>query len=308
MHYTFPPTSPYRQLLLSADVIDKLSSMNEDEVKILLLIHGYALSQGDPVMEEAALLDYLSAKGYAPERAQNALAYLRGAQLLQEETGTKKKKQAPASERAYYTRDQLAEVSEASEEFKALRDYAEQKMQKLFNTADLSVLYSFMDSLCFSPAVIMLVIEYCISINKGSLRYVEKMLCDLSDKGITDYEAVERHIANIKEYRSYEGKIRQLCGFGDRALTKKEAAIVSRWKNELKADISMVELAYEKTVGTIQKPSLAYMGSILEQWAKDGIATPEQAANQGAPKEEKNKSFDTDDFFQAAVAKARGKK
>ena len=165
-----------------------------------------------------------------------------------------------------------------------------------------------MDSLRLSPDVIMLAGEYCIAENKASLRYIERTLCDLCDKGITQYAAVEKHFAQIKEYKSFEGKIKTLCGFGARALTKKEAQIVGKWKNAQNVSFELIEAAYEKTIAAIKEPSLAYMEKIIDGWKASGFETPEQVAAADQPGRPTDKSFDTDDFFRAAVSKTRGKK
>ena len=305
MYYAFPPTSPYSQLLLPFSLIEKLPSINEDELKILLYLHAHAAKNRVFVFSDEEAVRLLADKGYDEKAVQNAVAYLRGAGLLLDDK-VPPKKHAASAEHPYYTSEQLAQVCETSSDFNTLKSFAEERLGKIFNTSDLAVLYSFTDSLCLSCDVIMLVIEYCASIDKPSLRYVGKMLEDLCKKELTSYEAVERHLTGIKEYKTYEGKIRRLCGLGERALTKKEAAIVSHWKTELKASFELIEAAYERTVAAIGEPKLPYIGKILEKWHENGIRSPDEIEN--APAAEKLGGFDTDDFFQAAVAKSRGTK
>jgi hypothetical protein len=126
------------------------------------------------------------------------------------------------------------------------------------------------------------------------------MLSDLANKQLTSYEAVEAHISNIKEYSSFEGRIKLLCGFGARALTKKEAAIISRWLNE-KLSFEKITEAYEQNVNAIKQPSLAYMDKILSS------NTSDTASNDHKTDKASQKSFDAEDFFRAAVSKSRSK-
>ena len=78
-------------------------------------------------------------------------------------------------------------------------------------------------------------------------------------------------------------------------------------------------MAYEHAVDNTGKASVKYMHSILANWNKDGIRTPEdvRAADEShkaavgaeGKKGKKNPptgSFDTDDFFAAAVRRNFG--
>lgn len=310
MYYTIKHVSPYKAIHLPLDVENKLSAMSEDEVKILILCHALASKNASEGFEEEEALEFLALKGYDRDRAMAALAYLRGAGYFDGTPGGARAKRPAAKQAVRYEAHQLTDAMNASADFAALRDYFEARLNKMLNTSELAVIYSFLDSLRLSPDVIMLVGEYCINENKASLRYIEKTLLDLVNKDITGYEAVEKHIAGIKEYKSYEGKIRNICGFGSRALTKKETELIGKWKNVYGADLDMVALAYEKTVDSIKNPSLAYMDKILDGWKRSGFSGAEDVkkAENGQKSAGDGKSFDSEDFFKAAVARSRGNK
>ena len=306
MFYTIRPENPYSQIMLPLELEDKLAEMNETELRVLILVHAFAAKNAAAGAEQKPLLDFLKLKGFDEASAKNALAYLRGAGFLDSSKQGAAKK-APLHS-VHYEAPQLAKAIETSGDFAALRDFFEARLNKLLNTSELAIVYSFMDSLRLTPDVIMLAGEYCIGENKASLRYIEKTLCDLCDKGIADYASAEKHFAGIKEYKSYEGKIKALCGFGTRALTKKEAEIVGKWKNVLNVSYELIELAYEKTIAAIKEPSLSYMNRIIEGWRGAGLSSPAEVAAAEQPGKPSDKSFDTDDFFRAAVSKTRGKK
>lgn len=304
MIYEFPPCLPYRQIHLPLDIADKLDAISEDELKLYLLAHAYAQQTGCGQLEEDAFLTYLTNKGWEKQRAQNGLAYLRGVGFLVQKTKGAKKAKPVDTPKTYYTTDQLSSAMETSEAFRTIREFTEARCGKLLNVSELAILYSFIDSLRLPPDVIMLGIEYCAQDNKASLRYIEKVMCDLADKQIVDYENAETYLTKMRRYKSFESKVRTLCGFGARALTKKEEAVITRWQEECNADFDYVKLAYDKTIATIHNPSLSYMDTIIKRWQENGWTTCEQVEAQdgaSAPK-----SFDVDDFFQAAVSKSRG--
>ncbi len=77
--------------------------------------------------------------------------------------------------------------------------------------------------------------------------------------------------------------------------------------------IDVVKLAYELTVSATNEPSVPYANAILERWNADGLRTTEeiQAAldaerekKAGAGRVDSVGSFDTDDFFEAALKRS----
>ena len=77
-------------------------------------------------------------------------------------------------------------------------------------------------------------------------------------------------------------------------------------------DITIVRMAYEITVNATNEPSVAYTNAILEKWNANGWKTAaeieagmnaEREKREGSAngKKELGNSFDTDDFFEAAL-------
>ena len=76
----------------------------------------------------------------------------------------------------------------------------------------------------------------------------------------------------------------------------------------------IVNHAYEATVNGTQSPSVAYMGKILENWHNAGYTTLDEIKNaelefsksKNIPTEsdKPDDSFDTDDFFEAALKRS----
>ena len=69
----------------------------------------------------------------------------------------------------------------------------------------------------------------------------------------------------------------------------------------------IIQRAYEVTISNIQKPSLSYANAILRNWHEGGLHTLEEVntalAEYRKAKEQQpdGSSFNTDDFFQAAL-------
>lgn len=330
MSIRFSKVTPDSLLLLPADVLDQLGEAGEAECKILLSMAGI-LSHRETDEEE--LIAELS-KTYSREQITGAIAFWRGAGILtardRKKTAAKAAVPAPAetvkniekekstenSEAAekikavssgapFYSPYQLAQAAEQNPDFKALVSFAEKRLEKVLNESEIARLYSFIDYIHLPVDVIMLAMEDCCSREKKSLRYVEKMLADFADSGITTYKAADELLKKRREQAGFEQKVRNLFGIGARKLTAAESRAVIAWQEYAFAD-EMLTLAYEKTVSSASKPSINYMNGILKKWHEAGWKTPEEVqAGNDLNRAGAEKSYDLDDFFEAAVSREK---
>ena len=85
--------------------------------------------------------------------------------------------------------------------------------------------------------------------------------------------------------------------------------LLDTWFIRFGYGMDIIEKAYEITVGATNTASLPYAGAILERWNSEGLKTladVEQAIEKaqlakGQAQTSGNGSFDTDDFFEAAL-------
>ncbi len=219
-----------------------------------------------------------------------------------------------ADELPSYTSTELAELMESRATVRALVDEAQQILGKMFNPSEVNILIGMFDYLGMSEECILLLLAHCKRIGKANLRAIEKYAYSLVDKGITDSEMLEEEIRRIEEMHSFEGELRTLFGMKARALTSKEKKMFAAWR-DFGYDIEVVRLAYEITINAIHEPSVNYVNSILERWNADGRKTladiqnalaEEQAKKEGkkADASTLGNSFDTDDFFEAALRRS----
>ena len=164
------------------------------------------------------------------------------------------------------------------------------------------------DYLGLEADYILLLCAHCASLGKTSLRYIEKTAVGLFDDGITKYNELETYFEYFDTARSMEGKLRRLFGMGERAFTKKEKSTFIKWVS-WGYTYEIVEKAYETMVDSINKVSTLYIDRILENWHNAGYKTIEEI-DLGLEEYKKKKkasekgSFDTDDFFEAALKRS----
>lgn len=213
---------------------------------------------------------------------------------------------ARADELPNYSTAELAALLEKSQSLRMLVNEAQNIWGKVFNPYEAQLLVGLSDYLRLDDEYILLLLAHCKRIGKRSLREVERYALRLVDDGVTDAAALEEFVKRTEARRTLQGKIRTMFGLGSRAFTAKENAMLDNW-NAYGYGEDIIRRAYEITVGAINEPSLPYANSILERWHSEGLDTAAQIdAKLDAEREKKGQavmtgSFDTDDFFEAAL-------
>jgi DnaD/phage-associated family protein len=140
------------------------------------------------------------------------------------------------------------------------------------------------------------IIAYCVSIDKGKLRYIEKTAQGMHNDGVVTYKDLESYLANKKKYAEFESMVKRVIGAENRSLTASEVKHVQLWEKEYKANQELVKLAYDKTISAINKPSMPYMSKILESWFKNGLDNVKKVLeSEQANKSANKKSSGNDD-------------
>ena len=118
----------------------------------------------------------------------------------------------------------------------------------------------------------------------------------------------------MEEAHKLDKPLRKLFGIGSRSFTKKEKDIISTWAARSVA-YSLIERAFEITVENTGNASMPYCSAVLDSWYQKGINNVEDAeremANYKHDREnarDKKGSFETDDFFEAALRRSYGDK
>ena len=304
-------------LVLPASVLSHLDAATPEQLRVLLW-----LASDLSLVSKHRQLAKLA--GCNTATAQNAVTFWCNCGILgeagesvptmatvsEEEVPTKKKLQR-ADELPNYTSTELAELLEARASVRVLIDEAQRILGKMFNPNDINIMVGMIDYLGMNEECILLLLAHCKRIGKSSLRNIEKYAYLMVDKGINDVETMENEISILEAMHTFEGEVRALFGMKSRALTSKEGKMLSAWLS-FGYDINIVRMAYEITVNATGEPSLPYTNAILEKWnANAWKTTDEIEAGMNAEREKREgntntqkelgNSFDTDDFFEAAL-------
>ncbi len=152
--------------------------------------------------------------------------------------------------------------------------------------------------------VILMLYDYCLSIGKKSIRYIEKVAVSWADSGIVTHELAEEKIKSMKQNDELTSRVKSAFGIYGRNLTTNEKKYIKKWFESLLMPFEVVCEAYEIAVNNTGKISFAYINKILESWSQKGIKTVEQVKEEtnrgkGGKKSRivfENDSFDVDKF------------
>ena len=188
------------------------------------------------------------------------------------ETTIKRVSQAPVR----LTGKELEKRVKESSDVKLLISETEKHFGKNLIPSEASVLISLYDWAGLSVDIILMIVSYCASINKTNMRFVEKLALDWIDKGIDSHEEVANHIMQLTEKNTNESAVKSTFGIYNRSLTTKEKNFIHSWFVDMRFDIEMIKLAYDKTIDATNNMSFGYINKILTSWSEKGIRTPVQ--------------------------------
>ena len=339
MGKTTKKTLKYGNSQLPSNLAELLGNADENDLRILIALMMAADENGE-IPEEFSIVDTL---GIDERDVAASLKFWRGAGIIgsgarsqkqkkpveqnsetegksQETTPAQNKnaKQASAhrggalesGDNTHYGSAELADLFERRTVTAEFIDEAQRVFGKTFNSYDTGIVVGLIDRLGFEEEAVLAILAYVTRRGKKGLRYTEKVALALYDDGYTKTADVVERIAIIE--RSYDEivKIRQLFGIGDRELSRGEKTLFEKWTQRFGYDIEIIRLAYDITVDAIQKPVPKYAGTILEKWHTEGLSSVaeieafENKKKDGAQGAEGSKSYDLDDFFEAALQRS----
>lgn len=315
--------------------IEKINGASETELKVLLFAAASA-SDNNGVFDETAIQKM---SGLDMNDIIFALQFWRGAGVIASENGNSSAKTTsqtvtPASTQhtvpaeantdkgdpkvlqkfdiPTYTGEDVAKLFEENPDLVLLIEECNKIAGKILNPFECNKIIALFDYLRLSAEFILSVFSYCAKKNKTTVHYLEKTVFNLYNEGVDTDEKLRDYLKQKEEFESLAGHIRRLFGMGQRSLTKAEKEHITKWKDVYKITPDMLEYAYELTANSASKPSIAYMSRILDRWYAQGITTLQQAKDseinfkksKEKPDENNDSSFDTAEFFNAALQRS----
>lgn len=170
-------------------------------------------------------------------------------------------------EKHSYTAAQTKAFKE-QKEIRQLLFVCEQYIGKQLTRADLETLLYFYDELHFSTDLIEYLVEYSVSKNKRSLRYMETVALEWHKKGI---QTVEEAKLDSKPFSKECYLVLKALGINNHDPLPAEVGFVNRWMKEYGFTIDIILEACNRTIMQIHKPKFEYVDGILKAWKCAGV-------------------------------------
>lgn len=137
-------------------------------------------------------------------------------------------------------------------------------------SAESGTLIYIYSELGFSSELIDYLVQYCVSKEQRSMRYIEKVALNWHKDGINSVEKAKEH-SSINNTRTLV--VTKSFGITGRNVTPAEMEFINRWYDEYGFDKTLVEEACKRTIISMNKPNFSYADGILKKWRSAHIQT-----------------------------------
>lgn len=160
------------------------------------------------------------------------------------------------------TPDRVKELKQ-NEEIIQLLYIAEQYLGKTLSPTDIQRILYFYDGLHFSADLVEYLIEYCVSRNHKSIRYIESVATAWAAEGITTVEMAKNSASRFnKDYFT----ILKFLGISGRNPVDTEISLMDSWIKDYGFTMDIIQEACSRTVLQTRQPSFQYTDKILREW------------------------------------------
>lgn len=165
------------------------------------------------------------------------------------------------------TPDRIKELKQ-NEDIVQLLYIAEQYLGKTLTSTEMQKILFFYDGLKLSADLIEYLIEYCVSRNHKSIRYIETVALAWAEAGITTVRMAKE--ANSRYTKEYFAILKAL-GISSRNPIDSEIALMDKWMKEFGFTMDIIQEACSRTVLQTGQPSFQYADKILSGWKKKNV-------------------------------------
>ena len=290
-------------LAVPIEVVDKhLASASGLYVKVLLAV----------LRADRADTAEIAAKLSVPEsEVTEAVGYwIRSGIFRQEEPASKPARPHQQPEVVFsaqsLTPAEIQQRVDQNQDIRFLFSMAESIFGNLLTSTQQRGLLYIHETLGLPVDVIVMALQYCVSIGKKNFAYIQKLCAAWADQDINTHARAEEYIRLQTQRHSREQQVCERFGIRGRNLSAQQSKMVQSWFDDFGYDIEMIGEACERTLNAINQLSFPYINTILKSWYEKGIRTPQEIALKDArpggdlPKTSGQKrrtaSYDLDEF------------
>jgi len=166
-----------------------------------------------------------------------------------------------------YTSGQLKQFAE-KDDLSQLLYIAQKYLGKTLTSTETNSIIYFYEALKFPSDLIEYLIEYCVSKEHKSMRYIEKVALSWADAGI---ESISQAKKEITFHNNNNYCVMKAFGISNRNLGIREQEYINKWNDVYCFDSEIIIEACNRTIQVTHQPSFEYADSILSKWKEKNI-------------------------------------
>ena len=183
------------------------------------------------------------------------------------------------------------------EELKILVSEAQTALGKVLSNADISTLLMLKDTCGLPLDVILMLIQYAISIDKGNMRTIERLGVSWANDGVNSVEEADNKIRLAGQRTKCYSIVSAAFGLKNAGSpSKKQLDYCSTWVTEWKFSPDMLREAYERCVDSKGEMKFNYIDGILKRWHNNGIQNKNDLADFESSKKNKEKNTSSSSY------------
>ena len=195
-----------------------------------------------------------------------------------------------------------------SPEISFLMQEAEVILHRPISNGDAALLVMMHDNDGLPVDVILMLLQYSVSMGKDNMRYIEKVAVEWAEEEIDTIEKAENKIKKLSISKQAWTKIEKLFGIEQRSPTSKEKELANKWINEWNFNEDIIKEAYDRCIESKGKYLSYYIDSILKRWYNSGISTLEQIMEEKLSRKSKtsqknhyNSSYNLEEYESVSI-------
>lgn len=248
--------------------IGKALGMHGDDVKDALT---YWVQEGILAYNENELTPFDAVGGEADSSKEKAFATApREASHEEHIPELTKKTVMPRAQKP--TNSQIAQMVANDKTLVDLLNEVQLVLGKTLSSSDTATIVYLYDTCGLSASVIMMAVEYCITINKPNMRAIERTGVQWADEGIETVLDAEAKITGVRQSNSDFARVASVFGIHIPGTpSQKQLSYANKWVSRWKFSDEMLREAYERCLDAKGEMKFSYIDGILKRWYNDGI-------------------------------------
>jgi DnaD/phage-associated family protein len=273
MNYKVNPDSLSAVFMVPSQIVDQhIKLAGGQQLKVLLWTLRHA-GEGFDMEKMCRDLNFSvpDAQDFAPTKPEK-----------KEEPATQKK-ELPDIVPSRPTAAEIAQRAEESADIKFLLLETQNKLGRTIGYDGQCTLLMMHDTYGIPVEVILMIIEYAVSIGKSSFHYIASIGKDWGEREIDTIEKADEQISRLNSVNRVWASFAAMAGLSNSRPTQTQTKYIVTWNREWGFSPEMIFLAYEQMAEHCQKMSFPYMNKVLESWHANGIKTSSDVEKANKP-------------------------